>query len=74
VGAAEQEHWRADEVGFFFPDLHHSYGTSDIVTIGKDSFYRNTSVFLDHLDDVVKLYGGDVVRNNIPTCLRGAVL
>jgi hypothetical protein len=25
-------HWRADEVGFFFPDLHHSYGTTAIVT------------------------------------------
>lgn len=67
VGTAEQGHWRADEVGFFFPDL-------DIVTIGKDSFYRNASVFLNRLDDVVKLHGGDVVRNNIPTCLRGAAL
>jgi len=74
VGAAGQGHWCADEVGIFFLDLHHSYNTSDIVTIGKDSFYRNSSVFLDRLDDMVKLHGGDVVRNNIPTCLRGAAL
>jgi hypothetical protein len=75
AGTGEQHgHWRADEVGFFFPDLHPSYGTSDIVTIGKDSFYRNASVFLSRLDDVVKLKGGDLVRNNIPTCLRGAAL
>jgi len=61
-------------VGFFFPDLHASYGSADIVTIGKDSFYRNASVFLDRLDDIVKLRGGEVVRNNIPTCLRGTAL
>jgi hypothetical protein len=67
-------HWRADEVGFFFPDLHSSYGSSDIVTIGKDSFYRNATVFLDRLDDIVKLRGGELVRSNIPSCLRGAAL
>jgi len=66
--------WRADEVGFFCPDLHHSYGTSDIVTIGKELFYRNATVFLDRLDDIVKVCGGEVVRNNIPTCLCGAAL
>jgi hypothetical protein len=72
--AGEHGHWRADEVGFFFPDLHPSYGSSDIVTIEKDSFYRNASVFLDRLDDIVKLKGGDIVRNNVPTCLRSAAL
>jgi hypothetical protein len=35
AGTAEHGHWRADKVGFFFPDLHPSYGTSDIVTMGK---------------------------------------
>jgi len=74
AGVVQPGHWRADEVRFFFPDLHHSYGTTDIVTIGKDSFYRNASVFLDRLDDIVKLRGGEVVRSNIPTCLRGAAL
>jgi hypothetical protein len=74
AGAGEHGHWRADEVGFFFPDLHSSYGTSDIVTIGKDSFYRNATVFMDRLDDIVKLKGGDIVRNNVPTCFRGAAL
>jgi len=74
AGVVEPGHWHTDEVGFFFPDLHHSYGTSDIVTIGKESFYRNTSVFFDHLDDIVKLRGGEVVRNNILICLRGTAL
>jgi hypothetical protein len=67
-------HWRTDEVGFFFSDLHSSYGSSDIVTIGKDSFYRNATVFLDRLDDIVKLRGGELVRSNIPSCLHGAAL
>jgi len=71
---AELGHWQADEVGFFFPDLHSSYGSSEIVTIGKDSFYRNASVFLDRLDDIARLKGDDLVRNNISTCFRGAAL
>jgi hypothetical protein len=29
---------------------------------------------LQRLDDVVRLRGADVVRNNISTCLRGAAL
>jgi hypothetical protein len=74
VGGEHQGHWCAEEVGFFFPDLHSSYGTSDIVTIGKDSFYRNATVFMDRLDDIVKLKGGDIVRSNISTCFRGAAL
>jgi hypothetical protein len=73
-GVGHGHHWRAEEVGFFFPDVHSSYGTSDILTIGKDSFYRNATVFLDRLDDIVKLRGGDIVRSNIPSCLRGAAL
>jgi hypothetical protein len=67
-------HSRAEEIRFFFPDLHSSYGPSDIVTIGKDSFYRNASVFLDRVDDIVKLRGGDIVRTNLPSCLCGAAL
>ena len=74
AGSGDGGHWRADEVGFFFPDLHSSYGTTEIVTIGKDSFYPNASVFLDRLDDIVKLKGGELVRANLPTCLRGAAL
>jgi hypothetical protein len=75
AGVGEQQgHWRADEVGFFFPDLHPSYGSADIITIGKDSFYRNASVFLSRLDDIVKLKGGEIVRNNVPTCLHGTAL
>jgi len=41
---------------------------------GKIPFNRNASVFLDRLDDVVKLRGGDVVRAQLPSCLRGAAL
>lgn len=69
AGSGNSGHWRADEVEFFFPDLYSSSGTSEIVTIGKDSFYRNASVFLDRLDDIVKLKRGDLVRTNVPTCL-----
>ena len=74
AGGEVVHHWRADEVGFFFPDLHHSYGSAEIVTIGKDSFYRNASVFLDRLDDMVRLKGAELVWINLPTCLRGAAL
>jgi hypothetical protein len=66
--------WRADEVGYFFPDLHRDYGTAEIVTIGRDSYYRNVQTFLQRLDDVSRLRGAEVVRNNISTCLRGAAL
>ena len=77
VGVApmvEGGHWRADKVGFFFPNLHYSYRRSEIVTIGKDLLYRNASAFIDHLNDLVKLCDREIVHNNIPTCLHKATL
>ena len=38
-----------------------------IVTIGKDDFYRDVSVFIDRLDDIVNPRGGEAVRNNLVT-------
>jgi hypothetical protein len=39
-GAEPGQHWRADEVGFFFPDLHLSYGSSETV-MGPGRFGPN---------------------------------
>jgi len=73
-GGGPGVHWRPEEVGFFFPDLNAAYGSGDVVTIGKETFFRNLSTFLDRLNDMVQLRGGEMVRTNLSTCLRGAAL
>ncbi len=64
--------WRSDEVGYFNPHLDAAMGTGDIVQSGKDTYYRNVYLFIDRIRDAASVRGGDVVRANLSTCLRGS--
>jgi hypothetical protein len=45
--------FRADEVGYFDPDLDESHGDRDMVTIGKGLWFRDVFLFTDGLKDVL---------------------
>jgi hypothetical protein len=53
--------FRADEVGYFDPDLDADEG--DMVTIGKDLWFRDVFLFTDRLKDIVTIKV-DVVQAN----------
>jgi hypothetical protein len=51
---------------------HQSLGDGDIIFIGKEFWVRNVFVFIQRIKDVTALKGSEIVRTNLPTCLRGA--
>ena len=63
--------FRADEVGYFDPDLDADEG--DMVTIGKDLWFRDVFLFTDRLKDIATTKA-DAVQANWTACLRGTAL
>ena len=70
----ENQKWRADEIGFFDPQLDLSFGEGDIVTVGKDIYYRSANVFCERVEDIATIKSADLVKANLNTCFRGAAL
>jgi hypothetical protein len=60
--------FRADEVGYFDPDLD---SDRDMVTIGKDLWFRDVFLFTNRLKDTAITKD---VRTNRTACLRGTAL
>ena len=68
------DRWNAADLGFFDPHLDKSYGDGDIVTVGKDIYYRSVILFVERIKDLVSTKGATLVRANLNTALRGAAL
>src|SRR2546429_194915 len=49
-------------------------GTEDIVTVGKDIYYRNVFLFTEQIKELAIVKGAQLIRTNVNTCLRGAAL
>jgi hypothetical protein len=64
--------FRVDEVCFFDPGLDESY-EGDMLTIGKDLWFRDVFLFSDRLDDIA-IAKANAVRSNWKSCLRGAAI
>lgn len=69
--------WNPGDVGFFDP-LHDgksvASGASSMEHTGKDTFFRDVHLFLEHARDVAGVKGDDLVRTNLWTCLKGTAL
>lgn len=66
--------WNATEIGYFDPHLDKSYGDGEIVTVGKDVYYRSVLLFVERIKDVASVKGEAIVRTNLNTCFRGSAL
>jgi hypothetical protein len=69
-----RSHWRADEIGYFWPDIDGSYSSEDVVAIKKDIFYHHVTTFLDRVNDILRHMDPAVVRSNLVTCVTGGAL
>ena len=54
--------------------LDKSYGEGEVVTVGKDVYYRSVILFVERIKDLASVKGATLVRSNVNTCLRGAAL
>lgn len=66
--------WNAADLGFFDPHLDKSYGEGEVVTVGKDTYYRSPILFVERIRDLATVKGAALVRSNLNTALRGSAL
>jgi hypothetical protein len=64
-------YFRADDVGYFDP---HMVGDGDMFTQGKEVWFKDVYLFTERVRDVAQIKGEDVLKTNIPACLRGTAL
>ena len=68
--------WNAGDVGFFDP--HYEGKTAEtgspIEHTGKETFFRDFHLFIERAKEVATIKGGEMVRNNLWSCLRGTAL
>ena len=71
---------RAEDVGFFDPEfqaLEQEHGKTTpgpVVNAGKHAYYLDIFVFVDRLNELARKYGQDLVKDVVPSCLRGSAL
>jgi hypothetical protein len=65
--------WRIEEFRLFEPDMQvdASHPAGDVVTVGRDTIYRNVDAFCQRINDAASLRGMQVIRDNLHLCLRG---
>lgn len=62
-------HWKADDVSYFTPDLA---SDAHVRTNRGTTYYMNVYAFINQLKALVPLKSEEVVRANLPSCLREA--
>ncbi len=68
------ERWNQADLGYFNPHLNRAHGEGEIVSIGKDVYYRNVVLFVQCLQSLVTFQGATLIKANIATSLRGSAL
>ncbi len=68
------ERWNQADLGYFDPHLDRAHGEGEIVSVGKDVYYRNVVLFIQHLQSLVTFRGAALVKANIATSLQGSAL
>ena len=68
------ERWNQADLGYFDSHLDSTYGEVEIVSVGKDVYYRNVVLFVQRLQSLVTFRGAAFVKANIAMSLRGSAL
>lgn len=68
------ERWNQADLGYFDPHLDSAHGEGEIVSVGKDVYYRNVVLFVQRLQNLVTFRGAGLVKANIATSLQGSAL
>lgn len=72
IDSGSKEQWNASDIGYFNPHLDASYSEGEIVTVGKEIYYRNVYLFVKQVQDLASIKGDMLVKTNLNTALRGA--
>lgn len=68
------ERWNQADLGYFDPHLNRAHREGEIISVGKDVYYRNVVLFLQHLQSLVTFRVAAFVKAKIATSFQGSVL
>lgn len=74
TGSNGHSSWNPQELGYFDPLLDKAFGDGDVISAGKDTYFRNVHLFIDRIEDVAATKGTSIVRTNVNLSLRGSAL
>lgn len=76
VPHAPDNRWKLEEIGIFEPDLpvDERHPAGDVITVGRDTIYRNVDAFCERILDAISSKGAELVRDNLQSCLRGQAI
>ena len=63
------EWWNQADLGYFDPHLDRANGEGEIVSVGKDVYYKNVVLFVQRLQNLVTFRRAALVKANIVTSL-----
>ncbi len=63
------ERWNQVNLEYFDPHLNRAHEEGEIVSVGKDVYYRNVVLFVQRLQSLVTFRGAAFVKANIATSL-----
>lgn len=68
------DRWNQSDLGYFDPHLDKAHGEGEVMSVGKDVYYRNVVLFVQRLQNLVTFKRAALVKANIATSLRGSAL
>lgn len=68
------ERWNQADLGYFDPHPDKAHGEEEIVSVGKNIYYKNVVLFVQRLQSLATFKGAALVKANIATSLRGSAL
>ncbi len=63
------ERWNQADLGYFDSHLDRAHGKGEIVSVGKDVYYRNIVLFIQRLQSLITFRDAAFVKTNISTFL-----
>ncbi len=64
-------HWKASELGLFYPNLPLHEGEGDVVDKNNKIYYRNVHFFTNRVRVAAFTRDASIIRKNLDSCLRG---
>jgi hypothetical protein len=66
--------WNPADIGFFYPDMPHSWGITEAVVIEEIAYYRTVYAFTNKLRSAAQSRDPKEITQNLYTCFRGEAL
>ena len=66
---ASTKRWNQADLGYFDPHLDRAHGEGEVVSIGKNVYYRNVVLFVQRLQSLVTFKEAAIVKANMATSL-----